>query len=61
MCESTVYSTDKEVIMEDVMTIEIDKQKIYLTDILGGRKMLEGSIIKVDLDKHSIYIELNPK
>lgn len=59
MCESTVYSTDGDTIMEDVLYIKIDGQKIDLTDILGHKKTLEGRIIELDLDKHGIFIKLN--
>jgi predicted RNA-binding protein len=59
MCESTVYSTDGETIMEDVLYIKIDGQKIDLTDILGQKKTLEGRIVELDLDKHGIFIKLN--
>jgi predicted RNA-binding protein len=59
MCESTVYSTDGETIMEDVLYIKIDGQKIDLTDILGQKKTLEGKIVELDLDKHGIFIKAN--
>lgn len=59
MCESTVYSTNGETIMEDVLHIKINEEKIDLTDILGERKSLEGKIVELDLDKHGIYIKLN--
>ena len=35
MCESTVYSTDGTKIMEDVINIRIDGEKIHLIDILN--------------------------
>lgn len=59
MCESTVYSTDNDMIMEDVLSIKIDGEKIELIDILGARKDLKGVIVEIDLDKHGIYIKLN--
>lgn len=59
MCESTVYSTDNTMIMEDVLNIKIQDDKIYLTDILGMKKELSGIIVEIDLDKHGIYIKLN--
>jgi predicted RNA-binding protein len=59
MCESTVYSTDKTMLMEDVLNIKIEGNKIYLTDILGMKKELSGVIVEIDLDKHGIYVELN--
>lgn len=58
MCESTVYSTDNSMIMEDVLNIKIQGDNIYLTDILGIKKELSGVIVEIDLDKHGIYIEL---
>ncbi|MEN4017229.1 MAG: CooT family nickel-binding protein [Methanobacterium sp.] len=59
MCESTVYSTDGDTIMEDILHIKIDGEKINLIDILGQEKKLEGKIVELDLDKHSIFIKLN--
>lgn len=58
MCESTVYSTDNEKIMEDVLSIKIDGENIGLVDILGARKELKGKVVEIDLDKHGIYINL---
>lgn len=46
-------------IMEDVLNIKIQDDKIYLTDILGMKKELSGIIVEIDLDKHGIYIKLN--
>lgn len=58
MCESNVYSTDKKMIMEDVINISIDGEKIHLTDILNLEKDIEGKIVEIDLDKHGIFVEL---
>ena len=58
MCESTVYSTDKTMIMEDVINIKIDGDKIHLTDILNMEKDLEGVIVEIDLDKHGIFVDM---
>lgn len=58
MCESTVYSTEKIMIMEDVINIKIDGEKIHLTDILNMEKDINGKIIEIDLDKHGVYVEL---
>lgn len=58
MCESTVYSTKGEKIMEDVLHIKIDEQKIHLADVLNQTKDIEGKIVEIDLDKHGIYVEL---
>lgn len=59
MCESTVYSTDNEKIMEDVLSIKINGKNIELIDILGSKKEVKGTIVEIDLDKHGIYIEID--
>lgn len=58
MCESTVYSTDGEMIMEDVINVKINGEKIHLTDILNLEMDIEGKIIEIDLDKHGIFVML---
>ena len=59
MCESTVYTADGTKIMEDVINIKIDGEKIHLIDILGSQKDLKGVIVEIDLDKHGIFIDTN--
>jgi len=59
MCESTVYSTDNEKIMEDVLSIKINGNNIELIDILGFKKEVKGKIVEIDLDKHGIYIKID--
>jgi predicted RNA-binding protein len=59
MCESTVYSTDGDKIMEDTISIKIDGENIKLVDILGARKDITGTIVEIDLDKHGIYVNLS--
>jgi predicted RNA-binding protein len=58
MCESTVYSNDGTKIMEDVINIRIDGEKIHLIDILNTSMDLEGVIVEIDLDKHGIFIDI---
>ena len=58
MCESTVYSMDGVKIMEDVISIKINDDIIDLADILNQKKQLNGNIVEIDLDKHSIYVDL---
>jgi predicted RNA-binding protein len=58
MCESTVYSTDKTMIMEDVINIKIEGEEIHLTDILNMEKDLKGVIVEIDLDKHGIFVDV---
>ena len=58
MCESTVYGTDGSKIMEDVINIKIDGEKIHLIDILNTPMDVEGVIVEIDLDKHGIFIDI---
>ncbi len=58
MCESTVYSMDGTKLMEDVISIKIDGERIDLADILYQKKQLNGHIVEIDLDKHCIYVDL---
>ncbi len=58
MCESTAYTKDGNKIMEDVISVKIVGERIYLEDILTQKKELKGRIVEIDLDKHGIFIEL---
>lgn len=58
MCESTVYAIDGTKLMEDVINIKIDGEKIHLMDILNTEKDLKGVIVEIDLDKHGIFIDV---
>jgi predicted RNA-binding protein len=58
MCESTVYTTDNEKIMEDVISIKIDGDTIDMADILNSKKQVKGKIVEIDLDAHKIYIKI---
>ncbi|MBU4536110.1 MAG: CooT family nickel-binding protein [Euryarchaeota archaeon] len=59
MCESNAYTSDGTLIMEDVLNIKIKGKKIQLVDILNQKKMIQGTITEIDLDKHSIFIKIN--
>ncbi len=58
MCESTAYSTDGSLIMEDVLLIKVDGNQIIMTDILNQKKVIKGYITEINLDKHGIYINI---
>lgn len=58
MCESTVYTTDDVKLMEDVISIKIDGDNIEMADILNSKKLVNGHIVEIDLDKHAIYIKI---
>lgn len=58
MCESTVYTTDNEKIMEDVISIKIEGDTIDMADVLNSKKQINGKIVEIDLDRHAIYIKI---
>jgi len=58
MCESTVYSTKGQKILEDVISIKIDGEKIEIRDILGRKMELKGKVVEIDLDGHQILLEI---
>ncbi|MGL6298576.1 MAG: CooT family nickel-binding protein [Methanobacteriaceae archaeon] len=58
MCESNVYTTENELLMEDVMEITINGEEIEMIDILGQKKTVNGKFTKLDLEGHKLYLEL---
>ena len=47
---ATVYKqSDDSVIFKNVSRIEVDGNKIILRDIMGDERVVEGSILMVDL------------
>lgn len=40
MCESNIYNSDGDLLMEDVMVVDIDDNKITMTDILNEKNSL---------------------
>lgn len=51
MCLATVYKADQpeSKIFEFVSRIDVDGETITLTDVMGDTKVVEGSIVMVDL------------
>lgn len=50
MCLATVYKTsDDSVIFRNVSRIDVDGKKVILRDIMGDERVVEGSILMVDL------------
>lgn len=62
MCESAafVWKDDKlEKIMENVVNIDPYEGKVYLTDLLGEEKIVDGVIKEIRLIDHKIIIQEN--
>lgn len=50
MCLATVYKEDDDsVIFKNVSRINVEEGKLILKDIMGDERIVEGSILMVDL------------
>lgn len=60
MCESAAYmlGKDKELkrVMENVVNVDPIEGKVYLTDLLGEQKIVEGYIKEIKLMDHKIIL-----
>ncbi len=58
MCESKVFLVGSdEPVMEDVVRIVVDGEKIKMWDILGEYREIRGKVIEMDLVGHRIVVE----
>lgn len=61
MCESSAFILGKdnklEKIMENVVTVDPVDGKVYLTDLLGEEKIVDGFIKEIRLMDHKIILE----
>ncbi len=56
MCESKVFFKEK-LLMEDVIRLVVDGEKVKILDILGNSKEVAAKIVEVDLVAHKIVLE----
>ncbi|MDI9645897.1 MAG: CooT family nickel-binding protein [Archaeoglobales archaeon] len=56
MCESKVFFNEK-ILMEDVIKLFVDGEKVKILDILGNSKEVVAKIVEVDLVAHKIVLE----
>lgn len=51
MCLSTVYKSSEpdSIIMEYVSKIQVDGEKVILTDIMGEERTIQGKLVLADL------------
>ncbi|WFD09461.1 CooT family nickel-binding protein [Tepidibacter hydrothermalis] len=62
MCESTAYLCKEdglEKIMENVVYMKPENGKVYLADLLGDQKIVDGEVKEIRLIDHKIIIEEN--
>ncbi|WP_290598090.1 MULTISPECIES: CooT family nickel-binding protein [unclassified Archaeoglobus] len=58
MCESKVLlSGSDETLMEDVVRIVVEGEKIKMWDILGDYREVKGRVVEMDLVGHKIVVE----
>ena len=58
MCLATVYKqSDDSVIFKNVSRIDVDGDKLVLRDIMGDERIVEGSILMVDLAKSIVKVK----
>jgi predicted RNA-binding protein len=59
MCEAVVFVVrdgEKQQVMENVVTVHPEGDKLLLTDLFGEQKLIAASIEKVDLTGHEIIL-----
>ncbi|ENN96118.1 RNA-binding protein [Methanocaldococcus villosus KIN24-T80] len=56
MCSCNLYFKN-ELVMEDVIFVKKENNKIIAYDLFGEKKEFEGDIKIVDLNNNKIYIE----
>ncbi len=62
MCESAAYifkDGELERIMDNVVSVDPYEGKVYLTDLLGEQKIVDGEIKEIRLMDHKIIIKEN--
>ena len=58
MCLATVYKdTDDSVICKNVSRINVEGDKLILRDIMGDERVVEGSILMVDLANSIVKVK----
>lgn len=58
MCLATVYKqSDDSVIFKNVSRIDVDDDKLVLRDIMGDERIVEGSILMVDLANSIVKVK----
>lgn len=62
MCESNVFiekGDTEELILKDAILIRPDDGSVYIEDILGDSKNIEGRIKFVDLANHKVILTVD--
>ena len=60
MCESAAYvlkNNNLERVIDNVVSVDPYEGKVYLTDLLGEQKIIDGEIKEIRLMDHKIIIK----
>jgi predicted RNA-binding protein len=60
MCEAVVFMVkngDKQQIMENVVTVQPDGERLLLTDLFGEQKLITATVERIDLLTHEIILK----
>jgi predicted RNA-binding protein len=60
MCESKVIvikNGEEKILMEDVIRVEVENNKLKFYGLLGEMKEINGRIVLLDLIGHKIFVE----
>ena len=60
MCEAVVFMVkngDKQQIMDNVVTIQPDGERLLLTDLFGEQKLITATVETIDLLSHEIILK----
>jgi len=60
VCESKVFlkrDGKEELVMEDVIRIEVEGEKLKLYGIFGEFKEVKGKIVLMDMSSHKVVVE----
>jgi predicted RNA-binding protein len=60
MCEAIVFVVKdgvKQQVMENVVTVHPEGEKLLLTDLFGEQKLITASIERIDLTGHEIILK----
>ena len=61
MCASNVYvlrGKEGELLMKDVAEIKVEGETLRLVGLLGEEKEVRGRLVRLDLEGHAIYVEV---
>ena len=60
MCEAKVFMVTDDLqkeIMQDVVLVQPEGDKLLLVNLLGEQKLVKGHIKKIDFIKHTLVLE----